>query len=90
MSDNDIFTKENLDEYLKKLSKKFRKLNGAKMPAEIILVGGASVLINYGFREKSNDIDALIYASSAMEDAIRLVGEEEGLPRGWLNTDFRI
>lgn len=89
MSDNDIFTKENLDEYLKKLSKKFRKLNGTKIPAEIILVGGASVLINYGFREKSNDIDALIYASSAMEDAIKLVGEEEGLSRGWLNTDFR-
>lgn len=85
----DVFTKENLDMYLKKLAKKFRKLNGTKIPAEIILIGGASVLINYGFREKSNDIDALIYASSVMEDAIRAVGDEEGLKPGWLNTDFK-
>lgn len=82
------FTKENMDGYLKKLAKKFRKLNGTKMPAEIILVGGASVLLNYGFREKSNDIDAFIHASSVMKDAILAVAEEEGLPRDWINTDF--
>ena len=82
------FTKENMDSYLRKLAKKFRKLNGTKMPAEIILVGGASVLLNYGFREKSNDIDAFIRASSVMKDAILAVAEEEGLPRDWINTDF--
>lgn len=82
------FTKENMDNYLRKLAKKFRKLNGTKMPAEIILVGGASVLLNYGFREKSNDIDAFIHASSVIKDAILAVAEEEGLPRDWINTDF--
>ena len=51
MSADKPFTKENLDNYLKELAKEFRKLNGNKMPAEIILIGGASVLINYGFRE---------------------------------------
>ena len=71
------FTKHNIDEYLKKLAKRFRKLNGSKIPAEIILVGGASVLINYGFREKSNDIDAIIQASSAMKDAINQIRDEE-------------
>lgn len=45
------FTKDNLDIYLKELSREFRKLNGKQMPAEIILVGGASILINYGFRD---------------------------------------
>ena len=44
------FTKENLDQYLKELAKEFRKRNGKSMPAEIILIGGASVVINYGFR----------------------------------------
>ena len=82
------FTKHNIDEYLKKLAKRFRKLNGTRIPAEIILVGGASVLINYGFREKSNDIDAIIQASSAMKDAINQIRDEENLPQDWINSDF--
>lgn len=82
------FTKENLDSYLKELAKEFRKMNGTKMPAEIILIGGASILINYGFREMTYDMDAIIQASSCMKDAINLVGERMDLPRGWLNTDF--
>ena len=64
------FTKENLDQYLKELAKEFRKRNGKSMPAEIILVGGASVIINYGFREMTYDMDALINAASSMKDAI--------------------
>lgn len=63
-------------------------MNGTKMPAEIILIGGASVLINYGFREMTYDMDAIIQASSTMKDAINHVGERMGLPNGWLNTDF--
>lgn len=82
------FTKENLDGYLKELSKEFRKMNGTRMPAEIILIGGAAVLINYGFREMTYDMDAIIQASSSMKDAINRVGDRMGLPRGWLNTDF--
>lgn len=83
-----FFTKENLDSYLKELAKEFRKINGNKMPVEIILIGGASVLINYGFREMTYDMDAIIQASSSMKDAINSVGDRMGLPNGWLNTDF--
>ena len=50
------FTKENLDLYLKELAKEFRRQNGKNMPAEIILIGGASVVINYGFREMTYDM----------------------------------
>ena len=82
------FTKENLDMYLKELAKEFRKNNGNKMPAEIILIGGASILINYGFREMIYDMDAIINSSSAMKDAINIVGGRLGLPLGWINTDF--
>ena len=83
-----FFTKENLDSYLKELAKEFRKINGNKMPAEIILIGVASVLINYGFREMTYDMDAIIQASSSMKDAINSVGDRMGLPNGWLNADF--
>lgn len=82
------FTKENVDGYLKELAKEFRKLNGSQIPAEIILIGGAAVLINYGFREMTYDMDAIIQVSSSMKDAINHVGDRMGLPNGWLNTDF--
>ncbi len=82
------FSKESLDMYLKQLAKEFRKLNGKAMPAEIILIGGASILANYGFRDMTYDIDALIIASSAMKDAVDKVGDMFELPKGWLNSDF--
>ena len=89
MSFNEItFNKENLYIYLRELAKEFRKLNGKVMPAEIILIGGAAVLANYGFRDMTYDMDAIIIASSFMKDAINRVGDKFNLPNGWLNTDF--
>jgi len=89
MSAETPITKENLNTYLKELAKQFRKLNGKAMPAEITLIGGASILINYGFRDSTYDVDALIHASSAMKDAINYVTDTLGLPNGWLNEDFK-
>ena len=88
MLSNKPITKANLDQYLKELAKEFRKRNGKEMPAEIILIGGASVIINYGFREMTYDFDAIIKASSVMKDAIRAVGDKYELPNGWMNEDF--
>lgn len=82
------FRKDNLDTYLKELAKEFRRLNGRAMPAELILVGGAAVLSNYGFREMTADVDAVIHAASSMKDAINHVGDRFHLPNGWLNSDF--
>lgn len=86
MSDR-AFTTENLDFYLRELAGAYKKI-GRGTPAEIILIGGAAILANYGFREMTYDMDAVITASSAMDDAIRQVGDAHGLPVGWLNTDF--
>ena len=83
------FTKENLDYYLKELAKEFRKRNGKNTPAEIVLVGGAAILANYGFREMTYDIDAVITASSVMKEAVNAVGDRLSLPNGWLNADFK-
>ena len=83
------FTKSNLDSCLKKLAKEFRKLSKKSIPAEIVLIGGASILANYGFRNSTTDMDALISASSIMKEAINNVGDKMGLPNGWLNTDFK-
>lgn len=83
------FTKENIDTYLKEVAKEYRKQLGKDMPAEMILIGGASVLINYGFRDMTTDIDAIIQAASAMKDVINRVGDRYNLPSGWLNQDFK-
>lgn len=85
---SDSFTKENLDICLKELAKEYRRLNGRAMPAEIILVGGAAILSNYGFRDMTTDIDAVIHAASSIKDAINIVGDRLSLPNGWINTDF--
>ena len=82
------FTKGNLDQYLKELAKEFRKRNGKSVPAEIILIGGASVLINYGFREMTYDMDAIINAASSMKDSINYISDKYNLPNGWMNDDF--
>lgn len=82
------FTKDNIDTYLKEVAKEYRKQTGKNMPAEMILIGGASVLVNYGFRDMTTDIDAVIRAASAMKDVINYVGDRFHLPIGWLNQDF--
>ena len=88
MSADKTFNKENLDFYLRELAKEYRKLNGKKTKAEIILVGGAAVLSSYSFREMTTDIDAVIRASGDMKEAINKVGDKYHLPNGWLNADF--
>ena len=81
------FHKNDIDKYLKEVAKIYRK--AGKMPAEIIIIGGGSVMLNYGFRTMTNDIDAYIQASSTMKDAIQQVGNKYDLPYGWLNEDFK-
>lgn len=82
------FTKDNIDDYLKEVAKEYRKRAGKSVPAELILIGGASVLINYGFRNMTTDVDAMIHASSVMKEAVNAVGDRYNLPNGWLNADF--
>lgn len=82
------FSKEEIDIYLSKLSKEYKKLGGRNMPVEIVLTGGAAVVTNYGFRDSTTDIDAIIPVVSIMKEAITHVGDNNGLHNGWLNADF--
>ena len=89
MSDNCAeFTKENIDLYFRELSKEYKKLGGRNTPVEIVLIGGAAIIENYGFRNMTTDIDAIIPAMGIMKDAINRVGDRFGLQSGWLNADF--
>ena len=88
MSAEGNLTKENLDIYLRELGKQYRKLVGKNVPAELTIVGGAAVLICYGFRDMTNDIDAVVQAGSAMKEAADIVRDKYGLSNSWLNSDF--
>jgi len=84
---SNVIKKENLDLYLKELAKEYKKLSG--IPAEIVLIGGSAIIENYGFRDMTTDVDAVINAASSFKEAINRVGDKYGLPNGWLNTDFQ-
>lgn len=85
--DNKPFTKTDIENYLKELGKELKK-RGRGTPMEIILVGGASILVNYDFRVSSYDIDAYYAKASIMKECINAVGDKFGLPNGWVNDDF--
>lgn len=85
--DNKPFTKADIENYLKELGKELKK-RGHSIPMEIILVGGASILVNYDFRLSSYDIDAYYAKASIMKECINAVGDRFGLPNGWVNDDF--
>ncbi|MCD8218608.1 MAG: DUF6036 family nucleotidyltransferase [Clostridiales bacterium] len=89
MSAKTFFEKNTLDDFFRALGKEYRRLTGKKTPAEIILIGGASVLVNYEFRDTTYDVDALIQAASSMKEAIYTVSDRFGLPEEWLNSDFK-
>ena len=87
--DKVTFSKDNIDSLLAELAKDYKKKSGKHIPAEIIMVGGAAIVSQYGFRESTTDIDAIILASSAMDEAINTVGNRNNLPMGWINQEFK-
>ena len=77
-----------IDAYLLELAKEYKKENRNATPVEMILVGGASVLINFSFRSVTTDADAYISSYSTMKGAIHRVAEKYNLSMEWLNDDF--
>lgn len=88
MLHNDI-QKEMIDMYLKELAKEFKRITGRKTSAEIIIVGGGSVILNYDFRMNSVDVDAFNTYDSVIKDAAKLVADKYNLSQQWLNDDFK-
>ena len=87
MSSRDI-NHDNIDFYLNEFSKEFKRLTKRKGKIEIILVGGASALINYSFRNSTYDIDAIMFEKSVSKEALNRIADKYNLPNDWLNYDF--
>lgn len=88
MSTNALINKESIELYLKELAKKLKQKTKNKSVCEVIIVGGASVVINYGFRLSTTDVD--VYASniSVLKECVNEIADSYGLPNDWLNSDF--
>ena len=67
--------KVKLDNYFNELAKIYKKKSHGYI-FEFILVGGASILVNYNFRDVTNDIDAYYLPSADIKDAIKIVSEK--------------
>ncbi len=80
-------TRENAFEIIKKFAAKYRKMLG-RTPAEIIIVGGGSIMLNYKFRDATQDFDVILKEVSGINDVIAQFADENDLPRDWMNTDF--
>lgn len=82
-------TKDELENIFKEMAKQLkRKLKGKDFSYELIIVGGASVLLNYSFRMSTIDIDCLDINDALMNEIVNEVGNKFHLPNGWINTDF--
>ena len=80
---------ETIEELLKELGKEIRKEYGRNADVELIIVGGASILLNYGVRESTTDIDAAIRTRSSINSLIYKIAERHNIPDKWLNDDFK-
>ena len=85
---NKEINKENINFYLNEFAREFKRLSKRKAKIEIIIIGGGSALINYGFRNSTTDIDAIMFEKSISKEASNKVADKYGLPNDWLNSDF--
>lgn len=88
-SHNRKLDSDNIQELLKELGKRIRKEFGKNADIELIIVGGASILLNYGFRETTTDIDAAIRTRSSIKSITMQMADKYDLGDNWLNDDFK-
>lgn len=82
-------SKEQLDIIFKEIAKELKKkLKGKKFSYELIVVGGASILLNYSFRMSTVDIDCLDLNDALMNEIVNEISSKYQLPNDWINTDF--
>lgn len=77
-------TKEDIERYLHLLGYELQARNTA---GNILLLGGAVMLLEVGNRATTQDIDASFEGGNApvIRDAVVAVAQREGLARDWLN-----
>ncbi len=77
----------NKDDITKYLQMVGQELNKSGKKLELVLLGGAAMLIEIGNRESTYDIDAFFVSDfTALIKASAIIAAQENLPDGWLNS----
>ncbi len=87
MQSKEKITRANAMDIIRRFAEEYRKALG-KAQAEIIIVGGGSIMLNYKFRDTTQDFDVILRAASGIKDVITRFADANNLPRDWMNTDF--
>lgn len=66
-----MFNRMDMNNNLKELSKELKREFGRNSKHEIVVVGGAAIVLKHDFRESSSDIDAIVSDGSSIKDAVR-------------------
>jgi len=80
------YSKLELERMLSLLNEQLQK-NG--VTGEICIVGGAAMVLAFGSRESTRDIDALVMAPASVRTAAAQVAESAGFPPNWLNDGVK-
>ena len=83
-----LITKENAYPILKAFAKEYKKQNGTTVPIELVIVGGGSILLNYGFRETTQDFDIMVQSLGLIKSVSYRIADLYNLPDNWLNTEM--
>lgn len=90
MNNSEELRRGSIDFLLNELAKEIKKRRGRDYRIEIVIVGGAAILLNgHEFRQSTVDIDAYIQQNASISDCINAVADRFSLPDDWLNSDFR-
>ena len=70
-------TRSNAMDIIRRFARDYRKALG-KAPGEIIIVGGGSIMLNYQFRDATQDLDVILHTASGIKDVIVRFADENG------------
>ena len=56
-------------------------------PCDLVIVGGAAMILHFGANRATQDVDVIILrgAGKSFQDTVRRVADQHGLPPGWLS-----
>src|SRR5947207_8221944 len=66
-----------------------QKAEQERIELEVCIYGGSAMLLAYGSRETTKDVDAIVRPSELARRMVREVAERLGLHEGWLNDDVK-
>jgi hypothetical protein len=79
-------SKENILKYLEELSEEIGK-EGLK--GEILVFGGAAMILAFNARPSTKDVDAIFQPKSKIYELSKKIAERHRLPENWLNDSVK-